>query len=91
MNEIEKAIENSALYKIFGTEGLQELRTKLIEAVVDEVKDQLAESSDYIVDPADIAESFYDEIKDAVISEVKDELKARVMERFNKKFDEMDI
>lgn len=91
MNEIEKAIENSALYKIFGAEGLQELRAKLIEAVVDEVKDQLAESSDYIVDPADIAESLYDEIKDTVIREVKDELKARVMERFNKKFDEMDI
>ena len=91
MNEIEKAIENSALYKIFGAEGIQELRSKLIETVVDEVKKQFAESSDYIVDPADIAESLYDEIKNEVISEVKDELKERVMERFNKKFDEMDI
>ena len=91
MNEIEKAIENSALYKIFGAEGIQELRDRLIEAVVDEVKNQLAESGDYIVDPDDIAESLYDEIKDAVIREVKDELKARVMERLNKKFEEMDI
>ena len=91
MNEIEKAIKNSALYKLFGAEGLQELRAKLIEAVVDEVKNQLAESGNYIVDPADIAESLYDEIKDAVISEVKDELKERVMERLNKKFEEMDI
>lgn len=91
MDKIEKAIENSALYKIFGAEGLQELRDRLIEAVVDEVKDQLAESGDYIVDPDDIAESLYDEIKDAVIREVKDELKARVVEHFNKKFDLMEV
>lgn len=91
MNEIEKALENSALYKIFGAEGLQELRAKLIEAVVDEVKDQLAESGDYIVDPDDIAESLYDEIKNAVISEIKDELKAKVMERIEKKLGEMDV
>ena len=89
MNKIDKAIENSALYKIFGAEGIQELRDKLIEAVVDEVKDQLADSGDYIVDPDDIAKSLYDEIKDAVIREVKDELKASVIEHFSKKF--MDI
>ena len=91
MNKIEKAIENSALYKIFGAEGIQELRDRLIEAVVDEVKNQLSESGDYIIDPNDIAKSLYDEVKDAVIREAKDELKARVMECFNKKFDEMDI
>lgn len=91
MDKIEEAIENSALYKMFGAEGVQELRDKLIEVVVDEVKDQLAESDYYIVDPNDIAESLYDEIKNAVIREVKDELKAKVVEHFNKKFDEMEV
>lgn len=48
MTKIEKELNNSVLAELLGAKGIEELRSKLIDIICEEVRDQLQNSANYI-------------------------------------------
>ena len=89
MNYIEKEISKTPLYGLLGAEGIEELRSKIIDLIVKQVKKDLSGSAYYIISPDDITDTLNESIVQEAIDEIKDEWKDNVKTYMNKKLEEM--
>lgn len=80
---MDKILSNTMLFTLLGEQGINELRSKLIDMIVDEVHDQLHEHTEYIIDPEDIREIVSNKIEVAVEAQVQ-EYKDVFYEQFKK-------
>ena len=85
LNTINEAIEDTVLGKLLGTNGVDELKSRLIDTIVEEVRSQLHGSYEYIISPDYMCEILQDEVVDKVIDEIKEEYKNCIKEAANKK------
>lgn len=86
MTNLEKELNKSVLAELLGIEGISELRSRLVDIICEEVRDQLQGSSQYIVSPDDISNDLYEEIIDIVKESVIEEYKEKVLEKLDGKF-----
>lgn len=77
--------------ELLGAEGVAELRSKVVDMIVDVIRSDFEHSGDYICSPEDIGFEIYEQIKNEVIAEIKDEYKTRVKAYVDKKFTEVGI
>lgn len=77
--------------ELLGAEGVTELRSKVIDMIVDIIRSDFEHSEDYLCSPEDISSEIYEQIKNEVITEIKDEYKARVKAYVDKKLTEVGI
>lgn len=78
-------LDDTALGKLLGIDGIAELRSKLIDMIVEEVHEQLQQSSSYIISPEDIANDLYtdvvEDIKEEIIAEYKEKVAIAVEQK----------
>lgn len=86
MTKIEKELNNSVLAELLGAKGIEELRSKLIDIICEEVRDQLQSSANYIVSPDDISNDLYEEIINVVKESVMEEYKEKILTQIEGKF-----
>lgn len=77
--------------ELLGTDGVAELRSKVIDMIVDVIRSDFEHSECYLCSPEDIASDIYDDIKNEVLAEIKNEYKARVKAYVDKKLTEVGI
>lgn len=77
--------------ELLGAEGVAELRSKVIDMIVDIIRSDFEHSEDYLCSPEDISSEIYEQIKNEVITEIKDEYKTRVKAYVDKKLTEVGI
>lgn len=78
-------LDDTVLGKILGVDGIEELRSKLIDMIVEEVHEQLQQSSDYIISPEDIASDLYADVIEDIKEEILAEYKEKVSEAVEQK------
>lgn len=78
-------LDNSVLAQLLGADGVEELRSKLIDVIVEEVRDQLRDSTSYIISPDDICSEIFDRTVNDVYEEVSAEYKKKISEAVEKK------
>lgn len=83
-SNLNKAFENSALYKFLGPENVQDLRQMVKEMLVEEIRDELRDCQSYIISPDDITEILNGIIEEAV-DEIKDAYKNELANMLSKK------
>lgn len=86
MDNINRVMENSALYKFLGMEEVADLRRMVKETIVDTIRTDLKSSHYYIVTPNDINE-LLGKVVDEAVEEIKDEYKAQIAEMVKKKME----
>lgn len=91
METINEVLKKSILYELLGAEGIAELRSKVIDVIVDTIRSDFEQNEKYILSPEDISSDIYDDIKNEVLAEIKDEYKERVKTHVDKKFKELGI
>lgn len=57
--------------ELLGAEGLAELRSKVIDMIVDVIRSDFEHSECYLCSPEDIASDIYDDIKNEVLAEIR--------------------
>ena len=77
--------------ELLGAEGVAELRSKVIDMIVDVIRSDFEHSGDYLCSPEDISSEIYEEVRREVLAEIKDEYKTRVKAYVDNKFKEIGI
>lgn len=75
--------------ELFGAEDVKELKSKIIDVIVDTVSSDLKDSYTYIISPDSIAEAIGEDIVKEAMNEIKEEWKEKIKEYANKKLEEM--
>lgn len=76
---------NNALTQFLDVDGVTELKSKVIDMIVDEIRTQLHESSNYIISPDDIANELYEDVLKKAKEEIILEYKEKIKEIMSKK------
>lgn len=85
---IEKHISQTPLYTLLGAEGIEDLRSRIIDIICDEIRDGLRESHYYLIAPDDVNETLGNIVEEAV-EELKAEYKDIIKNYMAKKLDAM--
>lgn len=86
---LEKEISKTPLYGFLGAEGIEELRHQVINIICERVKEDLADSHYYIMNPDDVNETLGENIIQEAIDEIKVEWKEKIKEYMSKKLEDM--
>lgn len=84
-------LDNTVLSQLLGTSGVDELKSKIIDVIVEEVRDQLQSSSQYIISPDDVSSDIYHDVIEAIEEEIKEEYKEKIAEAIAKKMEGLGI
>lgn len=91
METINEVLKKSALHEWFGEECITELKNRIIDTIVEQIRSDFYNADNFIISPEDISQDIYEEVKNEVLSEVKEEYKKRVRACVDKKFEELGI
>lgn len=84
MTQVEKLIENklndSVLMEFIGVENVEQLKKRIVDAIVQQVIDDLHSSYDYIINLEDMVEGIVDDIT----RDVKDKIRPRLEKKVYK-------
>lgn len=91
LNYIEKEISKTPLYSLLGADGIDELKSRIIDIICDQVQEDLRDSSRsyYLIDPDDVNETLGKNIVQEAIDELKEEWKDKLKEYMSQKLEAM--
>lgn len=81
-----KCLDKTVLEELLGADGVSELKTRLINIIVDQVREDLKQSDYYIISPNDISDDLYKDIINEVKDQVRKEYKDKIMNSVNTLF-----
>lgn len=86
---IENEISKTPLYSLLGADGINELKSKIINIICEQVREDLKNSYHTLIDPDDVNETLGDNIIQEAIDELKEEWKDKLQECMNQKIEAM--
>lgn len=89
LNYIEKEISKTPLYSLLGSDGIDELKSRIIDIICDQVQKDLRDSSYYLICPDDVNETLGENIIQEAINELKEEWKDKLKEYMSQKLEVM--
>lgn len=78
---IEERLRHSVLMDFLGADHVEELKTRIVDAIVEQVVYDLSHAYEYIIDPDDIAE----EIKNSTIKSATTKIQPIIEQQVTKK------
>ena len=81
INKIEKANKDNPLLQFLGEENIEDMKKRIVDVIVEQVRNDMQDYREYLIDPDDIVEILIDETVKEVHANVKDKLEKVVMER----------
>lgn len=91
MIDFDETLKDTAFYKFMGADNIKELKKQIIEVIVNEIRQQLEDSEEYIIDPDAVASDLYQDVVDEVINEVKKEYKEKINEAVDARLEKMNL
>lgn len=85
LGSIEKKVSETPLYSLLGADGVEELRSKIIDVIVEQVRNDLEANTCYLINPDDITESLQVNIVQEAVNELKDDWKNHIKEYMSSK------
>ena len=89
MNSIEKKIEeankDNVLIQLLGAENVEDMKKRIVDVIVDQIRDDMRDYTDYLICPDDIVERLIDDVVNGVQDKVQEKLERIVVERAMKK------
>ena len=89
LNYIESEISKTPLYSLLGADGIEELKSRIIDIICAAVKNDLRDCHYYIISPDDINATLGENIIDEAVEELKAEYKDKIKEYMASKLDAM--
>lgn len=84
-DKIEEANRDNPLLQFLGEENVEDMKKRIVDVIVEQVRDDMYDYREYLIDPDDIVECLMDDTIDRVQDRVQEKLEKAVMERAMKK------
>lgn len=84
-SKIEEANRDNPLLQFLGKENVEDMKKRIVEVIVEQVRDDMHDYHEYLIDPDDIVACLMDDTIDRVKDRVQEKLEKAVMERAMKK------
>jgi hypothetical protein len=80
-SKIEEANIDNPLLQFLGKENVEDTKKRIVDVIVEQVRDDMHDYHEYLINPDDIVECIIDETVDKVKERVEEKLEKLVMER----------
>ena len=84
-SKIEEANRDNPLLQFLGEENVEDMKKRIVDVIVEQVRDDMHDYREYLINPDDIVECLMDNTIDRVQDRVQEKLEKAVMERAMKK------
>lgn len=84
-DKIEEANRDNPLLQFLGEENVEDMKKRIVDVIVEQVRDDMHDYREYLINPDDIVEYLMDDTIDRVRDRVQEKLEKAVMERAMKK------
>ena len=84
-DKIEEANIDNPLLQFLGKENVEDMKKRIVDVIVEQVRDDMHDYREYLINPDDIVECLMDDTIDRVQNRVQEKLEKAVMERAMKK------
>ena len=84
-DKIEEANIDNPLLQFLGKENVEDMKKRIVDVIVEQVRDDMHDYREYLINPDDIVECLMDDTIDRVQDRVQEKLEKVVMERSMKK------
>lgn len=84
-DKIEEANIDNPLLQFLGKENVEDMKKRIVDVIVEQVRDDMYDYREYLINPDDIVECLMDDTIDRVQDRVQEKLEKAVMERAIKK------
>ena len=84
-DKIEEANRDNLLLQFLGKENVEDMKKRIVDVIVEQVRDDMHDYHEYLIDPDDIVERLMDDTIDGVQDRVQEKLEKAVLERAMKK------
>lgn len=84
-SKIEEANRDNPLLQFLGEENVEDMKKRIVDVIVEQVRDDMHDYREYLINPDDIVECLMDDTIDRVQNRVQEKLEKAVMERAMKK------
>lgn len=84
-SKIEEANRDNPLLQFLGEENVEDMKKRIVDVIVEQVRDDMYDYHEYLIDPDDIVERLMDDTVNRVQDRVQEKLEKVVMERAMKK------
>lgn len=84
-DKIEEANIDNPLLQFLGKENVEDMKKRIVDVIVEQVRDDMHDYREYLINPDDIVECLMDDTIDRVRDRVQEKLEKAVMERAMKK------
>lgn len=84
-DKIDFRLKDNILIQFLGEDNIEDMKKRVVDVIVEHVKDDLNSYCEFLIDPDDIVECIVDNIVDKVQDRVQKKLEKAVMERAMKK------
>lgn len=84
-DKIEEANRDNPLLQFLGEENVEDMKKRIVDVIVEQVRDDMHDYYEYLINPDDIVERLMDETIDRVQDRVQEKLEKTVLERAMKK------
>ena len=84
-DKIEEANIDNPLLQFLGKENVEDMKKRIVDVIVEQVRYDMHDYREYLIDPDDIVERLMDDTIDRVQDRVQEKLEKIVLERAMKK------
>ena len=84
-DKIEEANIDNPLLQFLGKENVEDMKKRIVDVIVEQVRDDMYDYREYLINPDDIVERLMDDTTDRVQDRVRGKLEKVVLERAMKK------
>ena len=79
--KLDEVVKESMLEQFLGTENMEDLKKKIVNVIVNQIKDDFSENSYYLLSPDNVAQEIYDDIVDDIKEEIRPIIKEKILHK----------
>lgn len=84
--KLDNVVKESMLEQLLGAENMEDLKKKIVNLIVNQIKDDFEESRSYLIYPEDVGDAVYTEVVDEIKTEVKPIIKEKILQKALKEY-----
>ena len=84
--KMDEVVKESMLEQFLGAENMEDLKKKIVNVIVNQIKDDFDGSIHYLIAPDDVADAVHEEVVDEIKAEVKPIIKEKILQKALKEY-----
>lgn len=84
--KLDNVVKESMFEQFLGSENMEDLKKKIVNLIVNQMKDDFEESRSYLISPEDVGDAVYTEVVDEIKTEVKPIIKEKILQKALKEY-----